>query len=206
MQFRKETSLRAAVSVCLLAFCASASALPVALTTDVMIIDPASGGNATQADGAFSGNDKPSNALNDLNTLDVFGLGLTWSLEGSSDATGGGPFLSNPGGTSGTLTFDDPIDDPFVIALKAANTYSLYYFENTLGGAKSLSFITDGVALNPKGSPQALSHASLYLTDGSKTPDPDPGPDPKIAVNPEPSTALLAVLGALGLAGRRRRA
>jgi hypothetical protein len=141
--------------------------------------------------GAFVGNNKNQQA-DVLAQLAAFGG--TWSALGSSDDASFGPFTSNPGGTSGTLTFDNLITGPFVLAIKAGNAFSLYYFLNGGAGLSSVNFTTAGVAINAIDNPNGLSHATLYR--GS------------LNVVPEPSTyALLATgLFALGIMARRRRA
>lgn len=194
--------------------------LPSAQTTDMLVVDPINGGPATAAVGAFAGNDKPANALTQLNDNDVFNLDMNWTFAGSSDGGGNGPFTSNPETTSGVLEFDDPITSPFVIALKSSNAFSLYYFANGTGDTSLLTFTTNGVGLNKHGKPQGLSHASLYLASQDNTPPPPPVPPllppvsqppvtapvstPSNAI-PEPGTATLALLGTLALLRRSRR-
>lgn len=207
MKVRTFMSVGVAVLAVMIVAAERARALSIAQVTDMAIVDPAGGGNADGAAGAYSGNDKPAAALDLLNVDDIFGLGLAFSLAGSSDDAAAGPFSDNPEDTAGLLTFDAAITDPFVIALKAGNAFSLYYFANSLGGVSGLSFVTDGVYDGKN-----LSHASLYVAAGDPgdpgdDPDPstDPGPQPGAAATPEPATAALALLGLGGLMMRRTR-
>lgn len=148
---------------------------------------------ATSCEGSFVGNINGSaNELTDLGTL----FTGTWTYSGKSDDATGGPFTGNPSGTSGTLTFDSPISGTFVIGLKAANNYSYYLFNAGSSLINSLSFdTTAGVAVNAQGIPQVLSHAGLYIGQNLV---------PSI---PEPETYALMVagLGAIAFAARRRR-
>ena len=138
--------------------------------------------------GAFEGNDTPQ-------TADILGelanLSGTdgWFAVGKSDAANSGPFVSNPGTNSGTLTFDTPITGQFALSLKAANAFSLFYY-NTNVPVTDIAFDTLGVSVNQNGIAQDLSHATLYAV-------------------PEADTyaLMLAGLGLLGLgvAARRRQ-
>ena len=84
----------------------------------------------TECRGSFVGNINGSPS--ETAYLDAQWSALTggsFDYLGKSDDAGNGPFTSNPGGTSGTLTFDTPITGWFVIGLKAATNYSYYLFE-----------------------------------------------------------------------------
>jgi hypothetical protein len=123
---------------------------------------------------------------------DEVGINGAWTYIGTTNATEtSGPFGSVPGETSGTLTFDTAQKGWFALALKADGKFSLYLFDGGQAGIINIPFITNGVALNNSGDPQALSHASLYL-----------------APVPEPQTyaLMLAGLGLVGFAASRRKA
>lgn len=135
--------------------------------------------------GPVEGNDAGAKdlALPLLNDDDVFG-DIDWTNAGKSDDSGNGPFTSNPGGTTGTLTFDSPQSGPFVISLKGSRQFTLYYFAD----AVDVDCI-DFTMIDKAG----LSHASLFVAGGT----------PPTGI-PSP-TAALAGLGLLGFIGARRR-
>ena len=147
----------------------------------------------TACGGSFDGNNKNQSA--DVNAYIASTFGSGYTVSGSSDDAGTfGPFTSNPTGTTGTLTFDSSIDGAFVLALKAADQFSLFYYDGAGPAISSINFSTLGVAVNSSGIPNGLSHATLYA--GPMTPP-----------VPEPETYAL-MLGGLGLVGwmaRRRQ-
>ena len=120
-RFRPPVLLSVLVSVIAVSLTGSLQAAP--MTSDVQAIislgPPVNALPATAAAGPFPGNDKPTDLLNRLNNLNLFGTGITtWTLIGSSDEVSNGPFDSNPSTTSGQILLDNPINGPFVIAVK----------------------------------------------------------------------------------------
>ncbi len=128
--------------------------------------------------GSFDGNDTGAqgNLLNELNSIDftssewdVFSIDEStisgWEILAKSDEGGSGLTADN-GSTSGSWSFNNSgstIDGPFVLSLKASNSWSAYFFDNYQQAATALagSFETDGVSTNKKGKAQALSHATI---------------------------------------------
>lgn len=147
--------------------------------------------SSTSCRGSFLGNINGSAAeITYLNSA----FGGSFTFGGSSGDVGNGPFTSNPTvANNGTLTFNSPISGAFVIGLKAATNYSYYLF-NAMSPVSSLTFnSTAGIAKNPQGIPQALSHASLY--NGPLTPVPEP----------QTYALMLAGIGAVIFMSKRRR-
>lgn len=144
--------------------------------------------------GSFAGNNQNQEA--DVLAFISTEFLQNFTNQGSSDMPGTfGPFTSNPSGTTGTLTFDFAIDQAFVLALKAGNQFSLFYFDGSGPAISSIDYSTDGVNVNKQGVPQGLSHATIYST-------------ALVPGIPEPETyaLMLAGLGAVGFMARRRRA
>ncbi len=194
--------MRRSIITCTLAL-ASVVAMPSRAAAQLTLTTPVcTAGNslatlgATSCRGSFDGNNKNQDAgvLAELANAAFFPG--TETLLGSSDDAGFGPFTGNPSGATGTLTFDALLTGPFVLILKAANNFSIYYIPNAGPGVMSVNYTTAGTAVNAQGIPQGLSHATLYRSTGVG-----------LNVVPEPSTYALLASGMLGLAifARRRR-
>jgi hypothetical protein len=153
-----------------------------------------SGASADQCSGYYSGNDKPSTALSLLNDDALFG-DLNWSLA----ATDGDFSVGN--GTSGNWSLGSTYSGPATIAVKAGNSFSLYFFED-LADFDAGTFDTSGVAKvgggKNGGNTPGLSHLSLYMAEG--------GNDEPPTDIPEPFGLLgLAVAGGFGATLKRRQ-
>jgi hypothetical protein len=115
--------------------------------------------------GAFEGNDTGNGnpLLTELNNglFDDYVSGGTWSLLGKSDE---GDFNADQGQTIGnwSLAAGDTLGSPFVLSLKASNSFSAYLF-NDVSDIIDGTFTTAGVSTNKNGKSQDLSHASLFV-------------------------------------------
>jgi hypothetical protein len=159
-------------------------------------------------EGSFEGNDSNSQeevmaALGDLSS--AFSLEGEWAPfedhnATKSDSAGNGLFTSNPGDSSGTLTFDEAQKGVFAVSLKAGQFYSLYLFDGGDTGISSFDFDTKGVAQKDGGSDgPGLSHASFFAFSRTTTPDPEPE---KV---PEPAMLLgLAAVGGVFATKKRK--
>ena len=145
--------------------------------------------------GAFSGN--VDNQLTDVqNAITLEGWLTNIVNVGSSVDPNAGPFTVHPQTTDGVLNFDSAINGDFVLALKAGNSFSLFYFTG-VSNLTSLEFTTNGAGTNGD-VVNELSHAYLFTGDETTT---------TINTVPEPSTYALMASGllAMGFAARRRR-
>ncbi|MDA0329842.1 MAG: PEP-CTERM sorting domain-containing protein [Gemmatimonadetes bacterium] len=132
----------------------------------------------TDCSGAWAGND-----ANQFNAVRDEILAQNWL--GDPIALLGGAELDNEA-TTGTIQFGSLYTN-FVLALKAGDSFSLYYFEGSLS---SLDYSTIGSGVNGT-SVNGLSHWNIY---GGRT-----------VTVPEPGTLLLVASGLLGMALLRRR-
>lgn len=172
-------SLAAALLVAVSAISAQAQSL---MPTTLSCADWMSGGYFRCA-GAFEGNNK---------NQDVTGwLSTNWSFATTSTFD-----VSNGGSTSGTLSLPS-VSGVFVLALKAANRFTLYEFDT--GGATwtSLAFNTIGTSVNKNGKAQDLSHATVYIGAAPT--------QPPTTTTPEPVSTTLLATGLIGIGGALRR-
>lgn len=148
-------------------------------------------GASSSCIGSFTGNDAQgdgSGALFDQLSTGVFDGITDWAFVGKSDA---GAFDVSSG-NSGTWSVDTALTGPFVLSLKASNSWSAYFFDGSsdpfsvLGGTWS----TAGVSVNGNGKAQDLSHATIYRA-VVKTPE-----EPTSV--PEPSATAALGLVAIG--------
>ena len=158
---------------------------------------------AWAAAGAFAGNDTGTAAAV-ADTLDTishyFGSSVpggtgAWQLIDKTDSATGTQsytFTNDPQTTNGMLDFNAPITGWFALTLKSGNQFSMYLFDGGTAGIGAIGFTTDGTNVNKGGTPQALSHASLWVV-ASPVPE---------AQTP---AMLLAGLSVLAFLSRRKR-
>ncbi|MBD1861435.1 MULTISPECIES: PEP-CTERM sorting domain-containing protein [Trichocoleus] len=148
-------------------------------------------GTSTSCIGSFDGNDAQgdgSGALFGKLSTGVFAGITDWAFVGKSDA---GAF-DVTSGNSGTWSVDTALTGPFVLSLKASNSWSAYFFDGSSDPFSVLSgkWSTAGVSTNRKGIAQDLSHATIYRA-VVKTPE-----EPTSV--PEPSATAALGLVAIG--------
>jgi hypothetical protein len=162
-------------------------------TCDLSITNPL----YNQCWGSFDGNNigNATDRTNVLNLLNGQGLGTFVETGTTNSGLVQGPFQQFTGAGSGSLFFLNPQSSPFVLALKAGNRFSLFYFAPA-SAITQVDYTTNGIDVNGRNAvPAGLSHATLYNTAGG------------LLITPEPSTYLLmaAGLGLVAVAARRRR-
>ena len=130
----------------------------------------------TACSGAWDGNNLNQEAavFNEITTNQGWLTGTITTPDGDPDFDG--PY--------GTLNFNDTYTN-FVLALKQASGFSLYYFA---GSFNSISYSTAGVQ---SGADDDLSHWTLYAGENMSV--------------PEPGMLLLLGTGLVGMAAVRRR-
>ena len=190
---RSTLKVAAVATLAISAMSAHAALTLTGLSCSNSILNPA----YTACSGAFDGNNLGNAArLADVQAaVNSLSGSTALTFAGSSTDASNGPFTSSPTGNAGTLTFDSAIDGAFVLALKAGDAFSLFYYDGSGAPISSIDFTTLGVSVNVRGIGNGLSHATLY----------EGAPVPSI---PEPETyaLMLAGLGAMGFVARRRKA
>jgi hypothetical protein len=141
----------------------------------------------TSCIGSFSGNDVTDGAVGggddpllDQLTAGVFGGLTNWSLLEKVDAPGNGSVFdwTETSEGDGNWSVSNPITSPFVLSLKAGNSWSAYYFANPSSLSITGGFWnTLGVALAGSGNNgRGLSHASIFVAPGGDNPVEVPEP------------------------------
>jgi hypothetical protein len=149
--------------------------------------------DATDCAGAFAGSDVSQQAAVGAEIVGQ-GWGTSATYVGTTSAnTTSGPFSYVPDEIVGFLSFDSPLSGDYVIALRASQQFSLYYFAG-LAAQSAIFYTTLGTAQDGPGIPKDLVSASLWSVGRG------------VSV-PEPASAALMLTGIVALgfvAGRRR--
>lgn len=174
-----------AIAAAAVAFASPAMAYPDSLNTCSFSDVTAAGANANDCRGAFLGNEVGEGADPGRGATTDY-INATWGPGYSWYGELPGPVGDNK---TGQVTLPMVLTTSFVVSVKGAGEFALYQFDNS-NGATLLDFSTAALK-TPNGKNQpGWSHSGLWVT----------------AV-PEPETyaLLLAGLGVVSLAARRRR-
>jgi hypothetical protein len=154
-------------------------------------------GSADNCAGFFSGNDKGGGTDPAISLLNdgLFGDFGSWVRTGTD-----GDFTGTGSGQTGTWNFAQGFSGPAAVAVKAGNSYSLYFFAD-VAEAYSGTFATGGVnTVGKKGNTPGLSHLSVFTAQRPST------PPPTAQSVPEPASILgLLAIGGLGIGLKRQR-
>jgi MYXO-CTERM domain-containing protein len=173
--------------------------------------------NATDCDGPIDGNIQPSDTVtqfggnwqyadaNDANsgTATLFGGGFTFTLTAPNGDPSGAWTLTATDNNGVGVPPDFPLVLDFVVALKASDTYALYYFNDVTfdgsgGGAWEVQFAFAGGKTPDLTNPQDLSHLTVFTREGSSTSS--QSSQSSLTVS-EPGSSSLALMGLGLLAG-----
>ncbi len=161
---------------------------------------------ADDCKGSFGGNDKKRDVEALFQDLYDENASVTFSnkLDASSGSTDWFKITNNSAENEGQIEFLKDIDYKFSFVLKAANTWSSYFFDGIEEGT-IFDFTTAGVSQNGNGVAAGLSHATLYVSDIERAIREDDDKPVKVYV-PEPSAIVgLAFLGGGMFLSRRRK-
>ena len=183
--------LSVVATLALLGFTGQALAKPVSpslcAVTDIVA-------NATLCTGYVQDNDSVADAIN---AADTFGWNVAtlYQYKDNNMGAGSDTFLFDAVQNSnyadqGTLTFLQNLSGPFILTVKGGNDVAYYYFDGT-HSFLSGNYLTIDIP-GDAGSGNGWSHSSIYTA----------------APVPEPQTyaLMLAGLGLVGFAARRRKA
>jgi len=136
----------------------------------------ANGSDAFSCSNQSGNDDSFATKINDTFNTDLGGGQLDWGIAAKidmDDSKNNLNLLATPGKTgTWTYTGNDPLSSPFVIVLKASNSFAAYLFKdladlvNGAEGTFEISFLNGGQKV-PK-----LSHMTIYSTNTSAVPLP----------------------------------